>query len=163
MVQFRVRAASLGEVAAQLQTVVGVFDGNVASVRSAVAGTVNASWIGEDADRFAEEWAAWEAQAALVRAALTGLAAQLTAAEGSYTSTETGLSGGFASRRSANGGAVDSTAAVAASVLVGQGRADSITPPQLVGISGGAAISRTGGGQPDETVAAEREEVDPDV
>jgi uncharacterized protein YukE len=163
MVQFRVRAASLGEVAAQLQTVVGVFDANVASVRSTVAGTVGVSWVGEDADAFAEGWAAWEAQAALVRTALTALAGQLTAAEGSYTANETGLTGGFGSRRQSNAGAVDDTQAVAASVLVGQERADRWTAPTLVGASGGAAAPRGGGGQPDESVAPAAQEEAPDA
>ena len=124
MVQFRVRASSLGEVAAQLQGVIGVFDGNVEQVASVVSSVANSSWKGEDADKFVEAWEAWNASAITVRTSLTTLMMQLNAAEGSYTSTESGLSGGFSGRRQAQGGVLAGSSAVAGRVSGGRRQAE---------------------------------------
>lgn len=124
MVTFRVRAQSLGEVAAQLQGVIAVFDGNVEQAASVVDSVVGASWQGEDAEKFAEYWEQWNAAAIVVRTSLTTLAMQLTTAEASYTTTESGLSGGFAGRRQSEGGAVAGSASVASRVSGGRERAE---------------------------------------
>lgn len=120
MVQFRVRAQSLGEVAAQLQGVIAVFDSHVEQAASAVSNVVDATWVGEDADKFAEQWEVWSASALTLRASLTSLAVQLGTAEGSYTSNESGLQSGFAGRRQGNQGIVTGAASVSTSVAGGR-------------------------------------------
>ncbi len=147
MVMFRVRASSLGEVAAQLQTVVAVFDAHVATADGTVKGIVNASWKGEDADKFETDWSTWMEQATLVRTALTTLASQLTSGEASYVANESGLQGGMISRRQANQGAVDHTSLVYQSVEIGQDRADSIESRQRASAGAFAAAVGRGGGQ----------------
>lgn len=95
MVEFRVRAQSLGEVAAQLQSVVTTFDAQVAEAASVVSSVSGASWQGDDADTFLEAWTEWQAGAVVVRAALTSLATKLVSAQSGYLGTEGGLSGRF--------------------------------------------------------------------
>lgn len=95
MVEFRVRAQSLGEVAAQLQSVVTTFDAQVAEAASVVSSVSGASWQGDDADTFVEAWTEWQAGAVVVRAALTSLATKLVSAQSGYLGTEGGLSGRF--------------------------------------------------------------------
>ena len=120
MVQFRVRAQSLGEVAAQLQGVIAVLDSHVAQAASVVSGVVDASWVGEDADKFAEQWEVWNASALTLRASLTTLAVQLGSAEASYTSNESGLQSGFSGRRQVNQGVVSGVAGVSTNVAGGR-------------------------------------------
>jgi uncharacterized protein YukE len=119
MVQYRVRANSLGEVSTLLDTVVATFDSNLAEASATVRGVAGSTWQGDDADTFVELWGQYEEGALMVRAALTGLASQLRMAESGYISTEVGLSGGFANRRqstvSTAGGASVSDQRVAAS------------------------------------------------
>jgi uncharacterized protein YukE len=102
MVMFRVRPSSLGEVAANLQAVIGVFDSSVAQVNGQVNGVVNASWVGPDADTFKIAFDAWNEQAVLVRTALATLSSQLVGAEGGYTSNESQLVGQSARAAQAN-------------------------------------------------------------
>lgn len=99
MVQYRVRANSLGEVSTLLDSVVATFDSNLSQASSTVSNVAGSTWQGADADKFVELWGQYEEGAILVRAALSGLAAQLRMAESGYLTTEVGLSGGFANRR----------------------------------------------------------------
>jgi uncharacterized protein YukE len=99
MVQYRVRANSLGEVSTLLDTVVATFDSNLAEASATVSSVAGGTWQGEDADKFVELWGQWQDGALMVRAALTGLSSQLRMAESGYISTDVGLSGGFANRR----------------------------------------------------------------
>jgi uncharacterized protein YukE len=99
MVQYRVRANSLGEVSTLLDSVVATFDSNLAEASATVANVAGSTWQGADADKFVELWTQYEEGALLVRAALSGLNAQLRMAESGYVTTEVGLSGGFANRR----------------------------------------------------------------
>ncbi len=156
MVQFRVRASSLGEVAAHLQTAVAVFDGHMASTQSVVSSVVGASWEGADADAFTEQWQALRAQSDLVRLALTTLAGQLVAAEGGYTSTESGLVNAGARTRQNDRVMVQSVLNVSENVEDGQAFAAAVVSPTLVTASGGVAALRPGAGQQvQERVAAE--------
>jgi len=95
VVEFRVRAQSLGEVAAQLQGVVTTFDAQVAEAAGAVSSVAGASWQGDDAEEFTRAWTEWQAGAVVVRAALTSLASKLVSAQSGYLGTEGGLSGRF--------------------------------------------------------------------
>lgn len=176
MVSFRVRAQSLGEVAAQLQGVIGVFDANVEQAASVVDSVVNSSWVGEDADKFAEYWEHWNAAAIIVRTSLTTLAVQLSTAEGSYTATESGLSGGFAGRRQSEGAAVAGSASVASRVSGGRERAleDRVEQREAELISTGgtgqfvaggtiAGRAQNQGGGPAEAEASDDSEGEADV
>jgi len=156
MVQFRVRASSLGEVAAHLQSAVAVFDGNMASTQSVVSNVVGVSWEGADADAFTEQWQALTAQADVVRLALTTLAGQLVAAEGGYTTAESGLVSAGVRTRQNDRVMVQSVMNVAENVEDGQAFAAAVVSPVLVTASGGAAMLRPGAGQQvQEQVAAE--------
>ncbi|QEO15128.1 hypothetical protein FLP10_12425 [Agromyces intestinalis] len=95
MVTFRVRADRLSEVASLIGTVVATFDSNLAQVDSAVSRAVDVTWVGEDADKFGENWAAFQTLAAQVRLALTQLQHGLMAADTTYTATESGIGKGF--------------------------------------------------------------------
>ncbi|WP_127794263.1 WXG100 family type VII secretion target [Agromyces sp. LHK192] len=95
MVYFKVRADSLSDVAGRIGTVIATFDANLAGVSSTVTSMAQTTWRGLDADKFAEEWANFETQAALVRQALSTLQMKLIAADGSYTRTETGVRTSF--------------------------------------------------------------------
>ena len=95
MVYFKVRADSLSEVAALIGNVIVAFDANVAAVDSTVGRTVDATWVGEDADKFGENWASFVAMSGQVRLALTGLQQGLISADSSYTRTESGVGGSF--------------------------------------------------------------------
>ncbi|SIN92978.1 WXG100 family type VII secretion target [Agromyces cerinus] len=95
MVYFKVRADSLSEVAALIGNVIVAFDANLAAVDGTVTRTVDATWVGEDADKFGENWATFVALSGQVRLALTGLQQGLISADGSYTRTESGVGGSF--------------------------------------------------------------------
>ncbi|WP_394552988.1 WXG100 family type VII secretion target [Agromyces sp. MMS24-JH15] len=96
MVSFKVRADRLSEVASLIGTAVATFDSHLAEVDRAVGRTVNATWVGEDADKFDENWATFQQIAGQVRLALTQLQHGLVAADTTYTSTEAGIGKGFA-------------------------------------------------------------------
>ncbi len=146
MVQFRVRASSLGEVAANLQSVIAVFDGHVASTSNVVGSVADVSWRGEDATAFLESWALWQQQADLVRLSLTTLAGQLVAAEAGYTTTEGGLVNASTRERQEDRVVVANVAAVHENVEDGLEYAAGVVAPTLVGISGGGAATRVGRG-----------------
>lgn len=95
MVYFKVRADSLSEVAALIGTVVATFDSNLASADQVVTRMAGTTWVGEDAEKFGENWDTFMTLAGQVRLALTGLQQGLVAADGSYTSTEAGVGGSF--------------------------------------------------------------------
>ncbi len=147
MVQYRVRANSLGEVSTLLDTVVATFDSNLAEANATVSSVAGATWQGDDADKFVELWGQWQDGALMVRAALTGLAAQLRMAESGYISTEVGLSGGFANRRQSTASTAGGAAAMAQRVAANrQGideREEAESDPELV--SAGYASFVTGG------------------
>lgn len=113
MVQYRVRANSLGEVSTLLDTVVATFDSNLAEANATVSSVAGSTWQGADADKFVELWGQWQDGALMVRAALTGLSSQLRMAESGYISTEVGLSGGFAGRRQSTMSTAGSASAMA--------------------------------------------------
>lgn len=148
MPMFRVRASSLGEVSAQLQSLITVFDGHVAKVSANVAAISGASWEGEDQQAFAERWLQWQQSADLVRLSLTTLSVQLSAAEGGYTQTESGLRGGIAQRRQESTVTVDSVQQVGQSVDTGLERSRT----GVAGVTGGPVVgggitARSGQGQ----------------
>ena len=147
MVSFRVRAESLGEVASHLQTVIAVFDAAAAQANTSVNGVVNASWQGEDADYFAEQWVSWNATALTVRTALTSLASQLVAAEASYTTNESGLTGGFVQRRQANQQAVTDGELVSDRIETGQELASAreVKAAKSGSVAMAASIAKGGG------------------
>lgn len=153
MVQYRVRAQSLGEVSTLLDTVVATFDSNLAEASATVSNVAGSTWQGEDADKFVELWGEWESGALLVRQALTGLASQLRMAESSYITTEVGLSGGFGNRRQSTtavaNGASSFAQRVAASQSASERReeAEADVEAQPVGygqfVTGGAIASKS--------------------
>lgn len=154
MVQFRVRAQSLGEVAGHLQTAIAVFDGHVAQVDGVVGGVVQTSWRGEDADKFAEYWQQWHAQADAVRLSLSTLATLLAAAEGTYTTTESSLTGAASRERQEDRVMVEVVEEVSESVELGLESAAAMEAPQLVKASLSGVAGPTAGGQRLETVSA---------
>lgn len=95
MVYFKVRADSLSEVAALIGTVIATFDSNLATADNVVTRMAGTTWVGEDAEKFGENWGTFMTLAAQVRLALTGLQHGLIAADGSYTRTESGVGGSF--------------------------------------------------------------------
>lgn len=147
MSTFRVRASSLGEVSAQLQSVIAVFDGHVAEVSSKVHAVSGVSWEGEDQQAFAERFAQWQQTADLVRTSLTTLAMQLVSAEGAYTQTESGIQSGFAQRRQANTVLVDIVEDVDEAVDTGLDRARAGDSQTAGAALGGGVSARSGQGQ----------------
>lgn len=93
MSTFRVRASSLGEVSAQLQGVIAIFDAHVATMATKVSSISGSSWVGEDQQAFQQQWETWRESSELVRMSLSTLSAQLLQAEGGYTMTESGVTG----------------------------------------------------------------------
>ncbi|GMA27243.1 WXG100 family type VII secretion target [Arenivirga flava] len=154
MVQFRVRAQSLGEVAGHLQTAIAVFDGHVAQVDGVVGGVVQTSWRGEDADKFAEYWQQWHAQADAVRLSLSTLATLLAAAEGTYTTTESSLTAASTRERQEDRVVIETVGEVAESVELGLESAAAMEAPQLVNASLSGVSGPSAGGQRLETVSA---------
>lgn len=157
MVQYRVRANSLGEVSTLLDSVVATFDSNLAEASATVASVAGSTWQGADADKFVELWGQYEEGALLVRAALSGLNAQLRMAESSYVTTEVGLSGGFANRRqstttSAGGPSVSAqrTAASQASFVSREdtgGEAEAQSEGYASFLGGGTIAAKTANGK----------------
>ncbi len=157
MSTFRVRASSLGEVAAQLTGVVAVFDGHVASVSGSVAAVSGSTWLGADQEAFAERFASWQQTTELVRMSLTTLAAQLVAAEAAYTSVESTVQSGLVRQRQANETVVEVVEEVDESVDTGLDRmhaADSTTTQTAT--VGAALTARSGRNDVQGTVAAVR-------
>ncbi|MGO2660665.1 WXG100 family type VII secretion target [Mycetocola reblochoni] len=103
MVEFKVRVESLADVASLLDGACTVFDTNVTSVDETVSRVVSSGWNGDDSDAFQASWTDWKAQAAALRATLSALSGQLVAASGQYTSTDSGLGGGFVQERGSVG------------------------------------------------------------
>lgn len=148
MSTFRVRASSLGEVSAQLQGVIAVFDGHVASVAAKVNAVSGVSWEGDDQRAFAERFSQWQQTADLVRLSLTTLSMQLAAAEGGYTQTESSIQGGFAQRRQENTTVVKTVEEVDEAVDTGLERARTRVKAETGKASaGGAVTARSGQGQ----------------
>ncbi|MGW9112070.1 WXG100 family type VII secretion target [Microbacterium sp. NPDC055683] len=90
MVQFRVRAESLAEVAGLLGSVIATFDGHVSGADAQVQNALQ-NWKGADADSFQQNWTRFVALSEQVRLALTGLQGGLVAAGAGYDTTEAGL------------------------------------------------------------------------
>ena len=90
MVQFRVRAESLMEVAGNLGSVIAAFDGNIAAVDSQISGVLP-NWKGMDQELFQENWKAFVAMSDAVRLSLSGLQNGLMSASAGYDSTEAGV------------------------------------------------------------------------
>lgn len=148
MSTFRVRASSLGEVSAQLQSLVAVFDGHVSQVTAQVNAVSGVSWEGEDQQAFAERFSQWQQTADLVRMSLTTLSMQLVAAEGAYTQQESGVQGRMAQRRQEHTVLVDTVQEVDESVDTGLERARSSGTDAKAGVSGGGSLgARSGQGQ----------------
>ena len=148
MSTFRVRASSLGEVSAQLQGVIAVFDGHVADVSSKVHAVSGVSWEGADQRAFDERFRQWQQTADMVRLSLTTLAAQLVAAEGSYEQTEGSIQGRFAQRRQENTTLVETVEEVDEAVDTGLERARTQVKTETASASaGGAVTARSGQGQ----------------
>lgn len=99
MVHFRVRAATLGQVAGMLQGAIGVFDSNMSTVEGIVNGTAGATWQGKDADKFVEAWGKFAVGADGLRQVLQSLQSRLMLAESQYTSSEAGIGRSFAGAR----------------------------------------------------------------
>jgi len=99
MVYFKVRSDSLSEVAALIGNVVMTFDSNLASADQVVARMAGTTWVGEDAEKFGENWDTFMTFAGQVRLALTALQQGLIAADGTYTQTESGVGGSFRGRQ----------------------------------------------------------------
>jgi uncharacterized protein YukE len=147
MSTFRVRAASLGEVSAQLNGVLAVFDAHVAEVTSAASSVAGASWTGEDTDAFQESWTQWQQTSVAVRGALTALSVALAAADGAYTTTESSINSDVVRKRQADRGMAEDAEDVLESVEAGQ---DAVLKAQQAAAGGPAAglTSRTGRGGP---------------
>ncbi|WP_221584808.1 WXG100 family type VII secretion target [Microbacterium sp. G2-8] len=90
MVQFRVRATSLNEVAGLLGNVLATFDGNVAAVDSTVRSTLS-TWKGDDATELEANWQSFVTLSETVRMSLTNLQTGLIGASQGYTTTEGGV------------------------------------------------------------------------
>lgn len=148
MSTFRVRASSLGEVSAQLQSVIAVFDGHVAEVSAQVNAVSGVSWEGEDQQAFQTRWEQWQETADLVRMSLTTLSMQLLAAEGSYTQTESGIQRGFLQRKQENRTVVDNVEDVDEAVDTGLERSRTQATAETGSATGGGAFTaRSGQGQ----------------
>jgi len=102
MVQFSVDTSAVGYTAASMSAALAQFDAQVAAVTGAVNGVVGSSWSGEAADAFAEAWATWLQCAEMTRLGLSGIVADLQAAQGGYETTEAGVQ---SSTRALSGGA----------------------------------------------------------
>ncbi|WP_395245801.1 WXG100 family type VII secretion target [Agromyces sp. MMS24-K17] len=146
MVSFRVRADRLSEVASLIGTVVATFDSNLAQVDRAVGRTVNATWVGEDADRFAENWATFETIAANVRLALTQLQHGLIAADGTYSTTEAGIGKGFNQGSQGLVSVRSSTGGLGRRVAAGEERAEDMAEYFGRDYAGDDEVERFGGG-----------------
>lgn len=146
MVAFRVRAASLSEVASLLGMVVTTFDAHLSAIDAHVGRTVDVTWVGEDADSFGEGWSTFLAASAAVRQSLVALQSGLMAADGSYTQTETGVQRSFMGRVEAVQAVRSATTGVGARVDTGEERAELIEEFFGRGDADGSAALVGGGG-----------------
>ncbi|UOE42649.1 WXG100 family type VII secretion target [Agromyces larvae] len=146
MVTFRVRADRLSEVAALIGTVVATFDSNLAQVDSAVSRAVDVTWVGEDADKFGQNWAAFQTLAGQVRLALTGLQHGLMAADTTYTATESGIGKGFKQREQAVGAVRGNTGGLGRRVAAGEEKAEDMAEFFGRDYAGDDEVEQFGGG-----------------
>lgn len=121
-----------------------MFDGHVAEVSGRVDSVSGASWQGDDQIAFAERWAQWQVTANAVRLSLTTLAAQLVAAEASYTSNESRTQTGFTQRRQANAEVVELVEDVDEAVDTGLERSRSGGEAVAAGVAAGGVTMRSG-------------------
>ncbi|MFC5338803.1 WXG100 family type VII secretion target [Leucobacter denitrificans] len=148
MTTFRVRAASLGEVSAQLQGVLAVFDAHVASVTSKVNAVSGVSWEGEDQVAFAERFATWQETADLVRMSLTTLSMQLNGAEGAYTQLEAGVRGRMLQGKQNQAPLLEVAEDIEEAVDTGLERSRTAEKKPVGGaVVGGSVTARTGRGE----------------
>jgi uncharacterized protein YukE len=123
MVQFRVRAESLTEVAGHLGSVIATFDGNLAAVESQVNGVLP-NWKGDDQESFQENWKAFVAMSDAVRMSLVALQNGLISASSGYDTTEMGVRRSLAQGRHGVVAVRRSTGAQGAVVAAGEERAE---------------------------------------
>lgn len=168
MVSFRVRASSLSEVAALLGTVIATFDTNVSTVDGHVNRTVGSTWVGEDADKFEEDWTTFLVATAAVRQSLTALQNGLIAADGSYTQNESGVQRSFTGRIGSVQGVRKAAGAVGRRVDTGEERAELIEEffdeqeeERAAALVGGTGVRAAGGQQ--NGSAPEDEDEDPNA
>ncbi|MEV1131383.1 WXG100 family type VII secretion target [Agromyces sp. NPDC049794] len=146
MVYFKVRADSLSEVAALIGTVVATFDSNLASADQAVTRVAGTTWVGEDAEKFGENWGSFMALAGQVRLALTGLQQGLIAADGSYTRTEAGVGGSFTGGRQGLVAVRSASGGLGKRVATGEERAEDMAEFFGRDYAGDDEVERFGGG-----------------
>lgn len=146
MVQFRVRASALSEVAALLGTVLSTFDTNLSTVDAQVKRTVDVTWRGEDADSFSEGWATFMTTAGFVRQSLAALQAGLIAADGSYTQNESGVQRSFTGRAPALAAMRSGTSNLGKRVADGEEKAEDMAEFFGRDYAGDNEVEQFGGG-----------------
>ncbi|WP_157008014.1 WXG100 family type VII secretion target [Agromyces laixinhei] len=146
MVFFKVRASSLSEVAALIGNVIVTFDANLASADSVVSRMAGTTWVGDDAEKFGEDWATFVTLASQVRLALTGLQQGLIAADGSYTRTETGIGTGFRQRQQGLVSVRSASGNLSARVATGEGKAEDMAEFFGRDYAGDDEVEQFGGG-----------------
>lgn len=100
MSRFFVSTGQVATTADALQSLVTEFDAQLEVANTSVAGVVGATWTGEAADEFADEWQRLVADAAATRSALASLVARMRAADSAYEGVD--ASRGGAARAAAN-------------------------------------------------------------
>lgn len=146
MVYFKVRSDSLSEVAALIGNVVATFDSNLASADGVVSRMVDSTWVGEDAEKFGENWSGFMVLAGQVRLALTGLQQGLIAADGSYTQNESGVQRGFTGRSQSVIAMKNAAGGLGNRVAVGEERAEDMAEFFGRDYAGDDEVERFGGG-----------------
>ncbi len=146
MVYFKVRADSLSEVATLIGNVVATFDSNLASADQVVTRMAGTTWIGEDAEKFGENWDTFMALAGQVRLALTGLQAGLISADGSYTRTEAGVGGSFRGGRQGLVSMKNATGGLGKRIASGEEKAEDMAEFFGRDYAGDDEVERFGGG-----------------
>ena len=146
MVYFKVRSDSLSEVAALIGNVVATFDSNLASADGVVTRMVDSTWVGEDAEKFGENWSGFMVLAGQVRLALTGLQQGLIAADGSYTQNESGVQRGFTGRSQSVIAMKNAAGGLGNRVAVGEERAEDMAEFFGRDYAGDDEVERFGGG-----------------
>ncbi|GGR15023.1 MULTISPECIES: hypothetical protein [Agromyces] len=146
MVQFRVRASALSEVAALLGTVLATFDTNLSTVDAQVKRTVDVTWKGDDAESFSEGWATFMTTAGFVRQSLAALQAGLIAADGSYTQNESGVQRSFTGRAPALAAMRSGTGELGKRVASGEEKAEDMAEFFGRDYAGDDEVEQFGGG-----------------
>jgi len=146
MVYFKVRADSLSEVAALIGNVVATFDSNLASADGVVTRMAGTSWVGEDAEKFGENWDTFMTLAGQVRLALTGLQHGLIAADNSYTRTESGVGGSFRGQRQGLVAVKNATGGLGKRVASGEEKAEDMAEFFGRDYAGDDEVEQFGGG-----------------